>query len=380
MSIVSSTEILSFFGVVAEFFEINSANDTVYFKYDDGTATACSISDGTYSSSELATALKTSIDTAFAVSSTVTYSLSTKKFTISVSAGHTIQYINSGSDMGLTIGFSEDSSAALSITSDQECETSDPTSMITTTRDRAEAWIKKYCRREFETTSYSLDRYDGNGTNYLYLRQYPVTSLDRIAIGVRDVLRVKNTNSATTASISVTSTGIRLVKDGTADTTVTFADNTTLNTIATAISNVSGWTAEVISSSIYGSYKSSELLPIWGLNTIDSNWVNLSIAEDAEDSYYDLDPNNGTIYRSARFPVGFQNIRVDYTAGYTSGNCPDDLKLAVCIITKSLWNKWKREEWNIDKYKNGDLEFTMNPKNIPKEAQMILTHYRKRLV
>ena len=380
MSIVSDSEILNFFGRDGDYFEINASINLLYFKYDAGSATAVTISNGTYSTSTIVTQLKSKIDTAFAISSTVAYSTTVRKFTIAVSTGHTIQYINTGSTAGLTFGFSEDSLDNISIVSDLESDNIEPVSMIINFKDWTEKVIKKYCRREFESATYSLERYNGTGSNYLFLRQYPIISLDRIAIGVQNVMRVRNTNTYSTASISVTSTGIRLVKDGVADETVTFAANTTLNSLASAISLISGWQCEVISPSIYGNYKSTELLPCWGLSTIDNNWVDLLIPDEGEYAFYDLNASNGKVYRSIPWPEGFRNVCFDYVAGYSSANMPDDLKLAITIITKHLYKKWQREEFGIDKYMTDDMDFTFTTKDFPSESMIILNKYKKKIV
>jgi len=244
-------------------------------------------------------------------------------------------------------------------------------------RDAVEAWLQKYCNRTFESTTYTLEKYNGTGTKYLYLRQTPVTALYRVATSTTDVIRIKNTSEYTTASVSVTSTGIVLEKDGSTNTTALFATYTTMTALATAISAISGWSASVASST-YNSYKSSNLLKVYGLNCIDSNEVYLRMPDDALDDI-ELNENNGMIYSSSGFPKGFNNIYVTYVAGYTSASMPADLVFAVKVFLKSIYDKFTAGSWNVRGYRIGDISMYLNDGNveIPRETEEILARYRR---
>ncbi len=82
--IVSLTDILQYLDIGVGYFSVDAAHDTLVLTYDGGSATNVGVDDGTYSGTELAGHLQTKIDTAFAITSTVTYSTTTKKFTITV--------------------------------------------------------------------------------------------------------------------------------------------------------------------------------------------------------------------------------------------------------------------------------------------------------
>lgn len=388
MAIVSDSEILNFMDITEEIFTVDASNDALILKYDAGVATTLDISDGTYEGSELATQIKSKIDTAFTIASTITYSSTIRKFTITVGIGHTIQYINSGSEIGLDIGFTEDSSASQSITSGQVAQGIDPSSIILDLKTSFEESFQKECRRTFEETSYSLEKYDGKGTRNLYLRNYPVITLDRLVVGTTEIIKIRNTTAYTTASVSVLSTGLRLVKDGIPDVTVTFAANTTMNTIVAAITVLGGgWEAQVVSA-IYGSYKSTELLPLFGYNCIDSNWIYLKIPYATNAEYdFEVDVNAGILHRSFPFPNGFKNIFVDYSAGYSSDDMPEDLKTAVKIGTKYMYDQFKTESYGLKSYKTGDItvvydkgESKSSVSYWPKEVQRIIDRYKRRLV
>jgi hypothetical protein len=98
-------------------FVITGANDILKLSYDGGSATDVDIPDGDYTGDDLALALQAAIDTAFTISSTVTFDGLTRKFNIDAGAGHTFTYTHTGSDAGATLGYTGDHPAAQTITS-----------------------------------------------------------------------------------------------------------------------------------------------------------------------------------------------------------------------------------------------------------------------
>jgi len=382
MTIVSDDAILSFLDVDAGYFNITSSNDVMNFTSSEGGPVDAELTDGTYSGTTLATQLATQMNAdntltgTGTITFTVVYSSTTRKFTISAGAGNTIAYDHSESDAGLTMGWEADDAAAVSIVSDVPA--GDPTTTVTDLRDAVEAYVTNiYCQRTFESTAYSLEKYDGKGYRTINLNNYPITLLDRVAIGIRDVIKIRNTSTYSTASVSVLSTGLRLVKDGTADSTdVTFATNATMSAMVTAVDAISGWEAQMLNTA-YNSFVSTELMKKWALSAINNNWVYLPMPEEAE---YDIEVRAdwGQIRRPVRFPISYQNIFVDYTAGYSSANMPEDLKLGIKILVKYLWQRRDEENFGAGSYRSGDLGAMFDKGPIPKEAEDILTRYKRR--
>jgi hypothetical protein len=247
-------------------------------------------------------------------------------------------------------------------------------------RDAIEKFISKYCRRTFESTTYLLNRYDGTGTKYLQLNAYPVTSLYRLSIGVDEVLRIKNTNDNSSSSVSVNSTGIVLEVNGTANSTCIFASYTTIALISAAINAVGlGWSSEVID---HSGYKSSMLIPRFGANTNDNNYIYLYVPDKGEDEF-EVNENTGVIYHPVGFPKGHKNIYVSYTGGYST--CPDDLKYAILSTIKYNYGKYTENIQNIERYSIGDIEMWFNKESqknatLPMEAKHVLGYYKKVLV
>lgn len=370
--LVTLEKILDFLEVDKGYFVVNASHDVLVLAYDGGSAESVEVSDGTYDGASLATELQSKIDIAFTISSTVTYSTSTKKFTIDVGVGHTITYTHAGSDAGLLFGFDTDHSASQTITSDLAA--SDPSSAISDIHNAVEKWVKNDTRRDLESTTYT-ERYDGDGEDELELRNYPITQITRVSIGSFDCIRIKNTDSGTSASISVNSTGIILTKDGVSDSTVLFATYSTMTDIVTAINLISGWSAVLVDNN-YSTYLSTELIQMFGRNAIDNNDVYLMIPETPLDDF-ETDAEAGILKRRY-FTEGFQNILVQYTAGYFT--IPNDLQLAVKIITKNVYQKRQDEIFGIKSYSTGGIKVEIKEEDIPSEAKKIINFYRRYLI
>lgn len=245
--------------------------------------------------------------------------------------------------------------------------------IIHTTTEKA---IKTYCKREFESTSYSLEEYSGRGHRTINLNNYPIIYLDRVAINTVDAIRIKNTNEGTSAGVSVNSTGLRLVYNDTADSSVTFATYTTVSDVIDAVNSLgSGWSAESMSST-YNSFKSSDILEMYGKSAIDSNYVYLRIPD--EGIYdFDVDPENGQIIRHGGWPKGTRNVFVDYTAGYSAGDMPEDLKGAVKYLVHYFYERKESDSFGISSLKAGQITNEFERGSFPKEIKQILYQYRR---
>jgi hypothetical protein len=127
--------------------------------------------------------------------------------------------------------------------------------IVTDIHKSVESWVDNYCNKTLLSTTYA-EYYDGNGEQYLQLDHYPITGLTRIAEGRRTAIRVQNTDDYTSATISVSTGGLILTKDGTSNSTgVTFAVNTTMGAVVSAVNLVGGGWSAVIENSDYGSFK-----------------------------------------------------------------------------------------------------------------------------
>ncbi len=381
MAITTLDEVLEFLDIETAYFIITPSNNSLTFTSSSGGPVTLDLTSASYDGAGLATHVQTVMNANTTLTGTgtitfaVSYSSSTRKFSINAGAGKTIAYTHSSSDAGLTLGFTSNKTATQTITSD--IPAGDPSQVVSSIKDSVEEFVTQYCSRTFEETSYRLERYDGNGCRILRLDNYPVTAVDRVSIWTLDMISVKNSNATSTASVSVTTTGLRLVLDGVVDSTITFASNATMSAVVTAINALgNGWEAK-LNSSTYANFKSTELIPVYGLSAIDDNWVYLRKTDTPLDDF-DVLLERGQIARYSEWPFGNRNIYVDYTAGYTSDNMPNDLKLAIKIIIQFFYNKRDDDSFGLKEYRAHNIWATFDKEELfPKEAKYILNRYKK---
>lgn len=233
-------------------------------------------------------------------------------------------------------------------------------------------FIKEYTGRVLKSTDHA-ERYNG-GNQYIYLRNYPVTAVSRVAYGKYGAIKVKNTGTVTNATVSVSTTAVTVTKDGTSN-ELTFADYTTLTTMAAAISALSGWTAEVVDDS-YASYASDNLLPAWGLYCLDE-YAYLYIPSQHLNGF-ELNEDEGVLYYDGGFPRGHLNVFVDYTAGFST--IPGDIKEAALEAIKVLYEAYKQNRMGIVSRTIADGTMTVESTDLPKTALRVFDMYKRRYV
>ena len=365
--LVSLAEMLAWLDIETEEIVITANNNTLYFKYDGGSSTAITISQTTCNGSRLASAIKVLLDAEFSTTFTVSYSTTTNKFTIT-HASNTIQYINSGSTAGYDIGFTADSSAATSITSDTAV--GDPTQLVSTILTETDALIKKYCRRDFESTSYS-EIYNG-GKQKIFLKNFPVTALSRISCGRNEVFSVNNTSTESYATVSCDGTNFTCNLNG-SESDLALGTYTTMTTLVAAINALGdGWTA-TLSSSEYGDILSSEIISFYGRSCLDSDIAYVEMPDNSLTDFI-LDADTGIVEHPTKFPSGYQNIFINYTAGYSS--IPDDLQMATKILTQFIYNKVREDNLGNEYYSLGDVKVALT-NEFPIEVKKVLDGYKR---
>jgi hypothetical protein len=203
----------------------------------------------------------------------------------------------------------------------------------------ASDWIEKYCRRTFTARQYD-ELYDGCGERELYLRQFPVLSVERVAYAPETVLEIENTSGSNQrATVTVTDTGLTLIRVAsgttTTDTSVTFASNATITALKTAINALgNGWSA-TIPDSDYANWPSADLRPQGAFNAVEDT-AELTI-HTSELAAYDLDAARGllTLPNNQGFGGGRNYWRVKYTAGFSS--VPEAVQEACAEIAVALF-------------------------------------------
>lgn len=253
-----------------------------------------------------------------------------------------------------------------------------------------EAFAKTYCGRGFELTTYS-DVILHNGTASLWLKDFPVTAIYRLAVGERGVMTVSNSIKYASAVVNVSTTGIILTLNGTDySTNLSFATSTTLTTMVAAINAAgNGWSAAVLAD--YGSMPSTELLPRFGADAIDTTILTL-YAPDKGLTIHEVDTATGEVtiepssffrdpaiqsgaYISGRYPDtgSLSKIYAKYKAGYAT--MPEDLKLAILTLIAFLYNRVKDMRIGVE---SCSIEgWSAKFQELPGEAMIILNGYKK---
>jgi hypothetical protein len=212
--------------------------------------------------------------------------------------------------------------------------------------------IEKYCKRRFVSTAYD-ELYNGTGDRRIHLRQYPIQKVTSIRYRPVTVMKITNTVTANVqARVLVKSTGLELFRTSAGvSTTVTagldWVTNPTITALTAAVNALgSGWSAQAVGdSNNYGNWPSADLyVPGSYGDTLEGTGVLYSqgaltavngINAELKMHTYELqgcqwDPR-GWLLRAIPYtdpellhpedliwPVGINNFRIQYTAGYTT--------------------------------------------------------------
>jgi hypothetical protein len=254
--------------------------------------------------------------------------------------------------------------------------------------------IMRYCRRAFVSDSYD-ELYNGRGERQLFLRNYPTQSVQSVRYRPVTVMKITRSDGASTmpqARVDVLSTGLRLtrISNGvkTQTTTgLTWAANATLAVVGSAVNAADDgkWTW---ASTGYDTWPSADLYCSNGSTTdLEGNaytgagqgalqCVAGSFAELKMHTYelqgYQINERQGGLLRAIPytdpellhpedliFPIGVNNFRVQYTAGYTT--IPEDLQEACAQLVAYHFRLGPRETPNV---------------TIPPVIAQYLGHYR----
>lgn len=263
-----------------------------------------------------------------------------------------------------------------------------PDALITNLINRASGAIENYCDRTFASTAYR-ERYDGDSSTTLYLRQWPVTAVTLVSTSIVAPVRITNTSSdAFRAYISVGETGdlstslTLTIQGGTNDGSDTLAfaarGTYTLATLVTAINALGkSWTATLdISTEQY--WDAVEILPVMGYECLNED-VYLSVPYDPCEGYK-VSANRGEIYLPGGFYSGVQNVLVRYTAGYAT--IPTDLE-QICIDLVQLYYKSRTVDTSVKAERLDDHAITYaddgggGARDIPRHLRRRLASYKR---
>jgi hypothetical protein len=231
--------------------------------------------------------------------------------------------------------------------------------------------VRRYCRRDFVQTDYD-ELYDGNGERRLILRQFPLLQVSSVRYRPTAALKVQNTLANTPiARVRVTSIGLTLTRitSGTTvtDSSVTFVSNPTILALQNAVNALgSGWQAAGMG---YDAWPSSDLYCPNGPTSTSADaplpasqgdlGAAGQFAELKLHTYdlagFQLDARHGWLIRAIPYtepelpvaddvcwPVGVNNFRIQYTAGYAT--VPEDVQEACAEWVATLFKDLGRNQ------------------------------------
>jgi hypothetical protein len=232
-------------------------------------------------------------------------------------------------------------------------------STLITSASRA---VTKFCRRDFNQQTYD-EVYNGTGDRRLLLRQYPLLSVQSVRYRPVTVLKINNTLANTPiCRVAVGSVGLTLTRVtsgvATSDVSITWANNITVTAVQAAVNALgNGWNAI---GQGYDQYPSADLYCPNGISSTDGALPSSLGALTAAGQFaelkihtydlagFQLDQRRGWLLRAIPYtdpellhpedliwPVGINNFRVQYTAGYAT--VPEDVQEATAELVATLF-------------------------------------------
>jgi len=201
--------------------------------------------------------------------------------------------------------------------------------------------------------------HDGHKGCYMWLDNYPITSVDLISVGRDDALTITYDNGdASYATAEVTTTQLKLRKRVSGVLTAsafTLVDYATLALLEAAVEAVTGWT--VVVSTDFTGYAAASLVPMPGkdANAIE---VTLSVPDQGEDQC-EIEGTWGKLYNPYGWSwAGRRGICFEYTAGYARADIPQPLRAACLMIVKMSYDSAKRD-MSVKEERIGDYQYKL---------------------
>jgi hypothetical protein len=233
---------------------------------------------------------------------------------------------------------------------------SDDDTLLNSLINNSSTAIESYCDRNFIAQNYS-EFYNGLGQRKLRLRNFPVTSIQRLATGSKLAMTVSSTDTTDLrASVEVREGKInlqRFASNGTeSNTELTFATYKTTSALAAQITSTTGFSAEANDNAL-----TADLYRVGAIDLMTG--PGQLYYPDLADTQYRIHDDRATIEfidasdyaffgrgsdEGIRMPSSFAGILVDYTAGYTNvDSIPKDLKQACLLMVQYLFNLSKQD-------------------------------------
>jgi hypothetical protein len=241
--------------------------------------------------------------------------------------------------------------------------------------DAASNAVHAFCRRIFPLTSWD-EIASGRRDGRIALKQFPLATVSRIAASNRAALLISNANDAANqrATARITSTGLVLVRVAsgvtTTDSSVLWSGNATLQAAANAVNALgNGWSATV--SDGYELWPTADLRPLDVAKPCLSSPAELFV-HDVEIPIDRVDADAGFVF--GEFPAGDGNLRVEYSAGYST--VPEAVQQACALLVAQWYSEGKHDAARrFDGL--GDAQYSrFTPEGFPEPVRRLLAPWR----
>jgi len=226
--------------------------------------------------------------------------------------------------------------------------------------DRSTSIIESYCDRKFKSRSYRLERYDGDGSEFLFTKQRPIRSINSVNLQTQNALTITcEDDDAVFASIDINSDGMTITQikgTGNGVSSLTFSSYSTVSAMGSIIDNYTSWTATVATG--IGSYLSSDLLDVYAKYCLDTEVI-IELPETAINDftiYREGGMQMGILQRDYGWTSGTMNVIITYTAGYSS--VPADVQQGCIMLVADLYNR-STKDMTLKSETLGDYSYTV---------------------
>jgi len=223
--------------------------------------------------------------------------------------------------------------------------------------------IENYCGRKFKSRSYTLERHYGSGDTTMYTDQWPIISVERVAVETQDAIQITGggvgafsmmASIKRTQDPPVNSDLVLTISGGASAGTneLSFSTYDTMSDLTAAITALGGWTGAVVGSK--GHYDPDDLLPVGSIEC-NSGTITFEMVGDGLDDY-SVKNEEGELYRPSGWPRGWRNVYIDYTAGYAT--VPDDIENVAIQCVRDLF-KSRSVNMGFQSERLGDYAYSL---------------------
>lgn len=254
---------------------------------------------------------------------------------------------------------------------------------------QASRTIERHLNRSLEATTYRR-WFDGTGCNRMFLTDWPITRIYRVANRSVSCLRVTN-STASMATVMVDETAMRLFSVSTAgvetDSEILLASFPTVTLLHAQIETLSGWTATIENTT--GNLPSSSIRPQFGQYAVSPTDATIECADESDTVQVDvlgermIERVSGITSTTVdfgstqlMFAAGVANVFVWWKAGYTfpvddvahtkldtAGNVPAELTMVCNAVSKGMLDTARQEIGAAESANITDFSYSLTGNN-----------------